>query len=522
MNSDTGNNEQLGGSGEQAPTGHQYTEVTPGQDPVTGQIPATGAPTAEVPMSPPAAGAAVPPQTPPPPPPWTPGPSGAGVPGGYWVPGTTPPSGTPPYPYGGYYAHGAPPPFYAPTPKRRSLRTWGVTAAAAAVLIAASGVVGAAVEHAVDRSPTSSLGTTPSQGSGGLGSGLGGLGSGGLGSGGLGSGGLGSGSGPSNSPAGVNTAAIAAQVDPALVDIDTTLAQTGAAAGTGMVLTSSGLVLTNNHVIENATTINAQIVGSGQSYTAKVIGYSVTDDVALLQLQNASGLKTITTGDPSTVTVGQPVVAIGNAGGTGGTPTAVGGTITALNQTITAGDSGTLSETLHGLFETDADIQPGDSGGALVNTSGKVIGMNTAAAESNGATSQGYAITIDQAMSIANQIKKGQASATVQIGPRALLGVEVSDGSQSGAGGFFGGSGGGSSVAGAFVDEVQPGSGADGAGIVPGDTIVSINNSTISTSEDLSNVLLTHKPGDTVTVGWVDAQGASHSASVQLTTGPPA
>jgi S1-C subfamily serine protease len=177
---------------------------------------------------------------------------------------------------------------------------------------------------------------------------------------------------------------------------------------------------------------------------------------------------------------------------------------------------------LHGLFETDADIQPGDSGGALVDTSGKVIGMNTAAAESNGATSQGYAITIDQAMSIANQIKKGQASATVQIGPRALLGVVVSDGSQSGAGGFFGGSGGGSSVAGAFVDEVQPGSGADGAGIVPGDTIVSINNSTISTSEDLSNVLLTHKPGDTVTVGWVDAQGASHSASVQLITGPPA
>ena len=311
-------------------------------------------------------------------------------------------------------------------------------------------------------------------------------------------------------------------MDPALVDIDTTLAQTGAAAGTGMVLTSSGLVLTNNHVIENATTINVQIVGTGQTYTAHVVGYSVTDDVALLQLQNASGLKTINVGNSSNVSVGQPVVAIGNAGGTGGTPTAVAGTITALDQTITAGDSGTLSETLNGLLETNADIQPGDSGGALVDTSGKVVGMNTAAAEDDGTTNQGYAIGINQAISIIDQIKKGQSSSTIQIGPRALLGVEVSDGSSSG-GGIFGGSGSsGSGVAGAYVQEVQPGSAADGAGITAGDTIVSIDNATISTAQDLSNALLKDKPGDTVTVGWVDAQGASHSASVQLTTGPPA
>jgi S1-C subfamily serine protease len=390
----------------------------------------------------------------------------------------------------------------------------------AAVVIAASGVVGGVVEHAVDHN---ALSNTPSLGSGSTGSTGSGFGP-DFGSGsGSGSGlGSGSGSGSQNAPAGVNTSAIASKVDPGLVDIDTTLAQGGAAAGTGMVLTSSGLVLTNNHVIENAETINAQVVGTGKTFTATVLGYSVTDDVALLQLQNASGLKTVTQGKSSNLSVGQPVVAIGNAGGTGGTPTAVAGTITALNQTITAGDAGTLSETLKGLLETDANIQPGDSGGALVNTSGQVVGMNTAASELNGGTNQGYAIGIDQAMSIANQIKKGQASSTIQIGPRALLGVDVTDSSQSGGEGFSGGSGSTPSTAGAYVEGVESGSAADSAGIGTGDTIVSVNNATISSAEDLTNALLHQKPGDTVTVGWVDASGASHTASVQLTTGPPA
>ena len=289
-----------------------------------------------------------------------------------------------------------------------------------------------------------------------------------------------------------------------------------------MVLTSSGLVLTNNHVIENATTINVQIVGSGRTYSAHVVGYSVSDDVALLQLQNASGLKTISIGNSSNLSVGQPVVAIGNAGGTGGTPTPVGGTVTALNQTITAGDSGTLSETLNGLIETEADIQPGDSGGALVNTSGKVIGMNTAAAESNGTgTNQGYAIGINQAIAIADQIKKGQSSSTIQIGPRALLGRRGDRRVVVGWGVLRG-----RATVRAWPAPTcrwcRPGARPTPPGSGTSDTIVSINGSTISTAADLSNALLKYKPGDTVTVGWVDVQGTSHSASVQLTTGPPA
>jgi len=293
-----------------------------------------------------------------------------------------------------------------------------------------------------------------------------------------------------------------------------------------MVLTSSGLVLTNNHVIEEATTINAQVGGTGRTYTANVVGYDVVDDVALLQLQDASGLKTITPGNSSNVSVGQPVVAIGNAGGKGGSPTVVTGTIVAVNQTITAGDPGSLSETLHGLLETDAGIQPGDSGGPMVNASGLVIGMDTAASTNSAfggsTTNQGYAIGINAALSIANQIKAGAASANIQIGPRAFLGVAVTDtGSSSGLGGF-GSTGGGSTVAGAYVERVQSGSAAENAGIGAGDVIVSVGSTTIGSASDLSTALSTYHPGETVTIGWVDATGASHTASVQLTAGPPA
>jgi S1-C subfamily serine protease len=288
-----------------------------------------------------------------------------------------------------------------------------------------------------------------------------------------------------------------------------------------MILTASGLVLTNNHVIENATTINAQVVG-GASYSARVLGYSVTDDIALLQLSGASGLSIVTTADSSALTVGQPVVGIGNAGGVGGTPSAVAGTITGLDQMITAGDSGTLSETLSGLIETDADIQPGDSGGPLVNTSGEVVGMDTAASSSNGeGASQSYAIAIDQALALARQIESGHSSAAVTIGgSRALLGVEVSD-SSSGGLGFSAGSG-SASGAGAYVAGVQSGSPADQAGITTGDTIVSVDGGAVSSSQDLSKALLDHAPGQTVSVGWVDSAGSSHTASVQLAQGPPA
>src|SRR5580704_3558392 len=174
----------------------------------------------------------------------------------------------------------------------------------------------------------------------------------------------------------LTTAQIASRVDPAIVDVTSTLGyQQATAKGTGMVLTSNGEILTNNHVIDGATSISVTDIGNGKTYTASVVGYDRSHDIAVLQLHNASGLTTANLAGSSTASVGQQVVGVGNAGGTGGTPSAAGGTVTALNQSITASDEGDgTSEQLSGLIQTNADIQPGDSGGALVDTSGQVLG----------------------------------------------------------------------------------------------------------------------------------------------------
>src|SRR5208282_4181551 len=238
---------------------------------------------------------------------------------------------------------------------------------------------------------------------------------------------------------------IASRVDPGLVDVVSTLGDEQAtAAGTGIVLTSNGEVLTNNHVIDGATSIKVTDIGNDG-----------TQDVAVIQLQNASGLTTASLGDSSTVQTGDNVVALGNAGGKGGTPSVAAGTVTALNQAITASDEGAgNSEQLTGLIETNADIQPGDSGGSLVNAYGQVIGMDTAASsgtqvqsQSGQTAEQAYAIPINEATSIAQQIEAGTTSAKVHIGATAFLGVETqpaSQGSDNGSGGSggFGGFGG--------------------------------------------------------------------------------
>jgi S1-C subfamily serine protease len=303
--------------------------------------------------------------------------------------------------------------------------------------------------------------------------------------------------------------AVAAKVNPGIVDINTVLGyQGGSAAGTGMVLTSSGEVLTNNHVIAGATRIRVTLVTTGRTYTAKVVGTDPADDIAVLQLQGASGLKTIKTGDSSKVTVGTQVVAIGNALGAGGTPSAVGGTIVALNQTITAGDaSGGGMEQLSGLIQTDAALQPGDSGGPLVTTNSQVIGMDTAASSSyrfQAANGVSFAIPINTALSVARQIESGTPPKGGTIGTGAFLGVSV-DRTQGG---------------GAVVAGVATGTPADAAGIVGGDTITSVDGSPITSATGLTSALAGHKPGDKVTVGWVDATGQQHRAVVTLASGP--
>jgi S1-C subfamily serine protease len=283
----------------------------------------------------------------------------------------------------------------------------------------------------------------------------------------------------------LTTSQIAAKVDPGLVDVNTTLGyQGGKAAGTGMVLTSTGEVLTNNHVIDGATSIKATDVGNGRTYTAKVVGYDKTHDVAVLQLQNASGLQTVTLSSAAPQT-GQKVVALGNALGKGGTPSVVSGRINGLGQSITASDQGAVdSEQLTGMIGHNAPIQPGDSGGALVNTEGEVIGMNTAASDSSSsgspsqssqtqAATQAFAIPITRASSIAGQIEAGTASSTVHIGATAFLGVETSPSGAGSFGGNFPGSGGSGDIPGFGGSGDIPGFGGNGdipgfGGSIPG------------------------------------------------------
>ncbi len=340
---------------------------------------------------------------------------------------------------------------------------------------------------------------------------------------------------------------IAAEVDPGLVDINTTLNYQGEeAAGTGMVLTSTGEVLTNNHVIDGATSISVTDIGNGKTYTATVVGYDRTDDVAVLQLAHASGLKTVDLGDSSAAKIGESVVAIGNAGGSGGTPSVAGGSVTALNQSITASDDGGgNAEQLSGLLETNAGIEPGDSGGPLVKTSGQVLGMDTAAstdgtssqssAQSTSGTvssgTQAYAIPIDKALSLATQIEAGTASTTVHIGATAFLGVEVesTDAGSSGTGSFggFGGFGDsgqgttGGTTSGALVAGIASGTPASVAGLSAGDTITSVGDHTVSSPTALSQVMLSLKAGQSTTITYVNLSGQSETTTVTLTAGPP-
>jgi S1-C subfamily serine protease len=329
----------------------------------------------------------------------------------------------------------------------------------------------------------------------------------------------------------LTTAQIAQKVDPGLVDIVTNLGyQQGQAAGTGIVLTSSGEVLTNNHVIRGATQIKATDVGNGRTYTAKVVGYDEKDDVAVLQLQGASGLQTVTPSSAG-VSVGDKVVALGNAEGKGGTPSKAVGKVTGLGRTITASDEGSgRSEQLSGMIQTNAPIQPGDSGGALANRAGDIVGMNTAASagismtgfqgQSSQGQTQAFAIPISKAERIADQIEAGQASSSVHIGQTAFLGVQVSTGS-AGFGGF-GGNGDGTASNGALVAGVVSGSAVAQAGLTQGDEITSVAGHAVSSADGISSALATHHPGDKITIGWTDQAGQSHTATVTLTTGPAA
>jgi S1-C subfamily serine protease len=321
----------------------------------------------------------------------------------------------------------------------------------------------------------------------------------------------------------LSAAAIANQDDAAIVDVVTTLGyQNGQAAGTGIVLTSSGEILTNHHVIQGSTSITVKVSNSSQTYKATVVGFDATDDIAILQAEGASGLTTAPLGNSSAVTVDQLVVAIGNALNKPGLPTVTEGTVTQVGRSISvSGDSGTV-EQLKNLLETSAPLQPGNSGGPLLDTGGQVIGINTAASGGNipdGGTNDGYAIPINDALTIAHQIESAHSTATVHIGASPFLGVQVRGGAQD-----FGGGGapGSSSGSGVLVAGVESGTPAESAGIAAGDQIIAVAGTTVSSQSELTSALSAKHPGDTVTVTWVDQSNSQHQATIRLATGPTA
>jgi S1-C subfamily serine protease len=253
------------------------------------------------------------------------------------------------------------------------------------------------------------------------------------------------------------------------------------------------------------------VPSTGRAYSATVVGYSLSGDVAVLKLANASGLQTATVGDSAGVKVGDRVTAVGNAGGRGGSPTVTTGTVTGLHRSITVGDTQGGAVRLADLIGTNASLEPGDSGGPLLDRAGRVIGMDTAADtgfDLHGGS--GFAIPIGRALTLVKSIERGRTTATVHVGPTSFLGISVSSAER--AGGISGG---------ALVSGVLSGSPADDAGLESGDVITSIAGRAISSPTALVTALLRTSPGQPVQVRWSDQSGFTHSRTVRPVAGPP-
>jgi S1-C subfamily serine protease len=301
----------------------------------------------------------------------------------------------------------------------------------------------------------------------------------------------------------VDAQAATAEESKGVVLIDTVVDYgSGEAAGTGLVLTGDGLVLTNHHVVADSTSITVTVPSTGRDYVADVVGYDATDDVAVLQLEHASGLTTVTT-DTSGATAGEAVTAVGNAEG-GGTLLAADGTVTAPSSNITVSDDQGGTESLSHLIEVNADVVSGDSGGALLDSDGEVIGMNVAAS-SGSADVTGYAIPIDTVLDIATRIVAGDTGGGIELGYDGALGVQLY------------GDAGAPVVAGL----VEDGAAAD-AGITTGSTITSFGGTTVTSIDQLSTAVAKHDAGDRVRVGWTDTSGQQHTATVRLGRAPVA
>jgi S1-C subfamily serine protease len=268
--------------------------------------------------------------------------------------------------------------------------------------------------------------------------------------------------------------------------------------GTGMIISSNGMVVTNDHVVRLALETGAPITvsraGSSRRLRARLVGASAANDVALLRIEGVSGLPAVTFGDSNKLVVGDAVVAIGNALGLGaGTPTVTQGIVSALGRTVTAGGGSTTTETLTDMIQTDAAINPGNSGGPLIDSNGHVVGMNTAVADSTvgGSNAQniGFAIPSATIEALVPGLERPGKARGAYLGAV----TETLTGALRSADGL-------SPRRGAVVVGVLSGSPAAAAGLQRGDVIVALDTRRITSSQQLSRALRRDAVGQAVAV----------------------
>lgn len=349
-------------------------------------------------------------------------------------------------------------------------------------------------------------------------------------------------------PGPLSDTAIRARIEPSVVDVTATLTYDDeTASGTGFVVDArSGLILTNNHVIRDATSVIVTVPATGHAYPASIVGVSVTADIAVLSIRPSAGLRSAPLGDSAGVGVGTRVLSFGNQAGTGGSPTVTRGFITGTGRTIQANDGAAgFSETLHGMLATTARIEPGDSGGPLAGAAGTVIGVDTAAGTGGPAT--GYAIPINTAMATEREITAGHGGRGIILGAGGFLGVMVGPGSarspvaqQKQERSLRTGSGNSPTAtrcvttqadattpaaiapasAGALVVGVLCGTGAATAGIGPGDVITAVNGHLVDSSSGLTGLVSRYPLGSVLRVTWVAASGGTRTAMIELSPAP--
>lgn len=254
----------------------------------------------------------------------------------------------------------------------------------------------------------------------------------------------------------------------------------GRATGTGVVITSDGDILTNDHVVDGADNVSVLFAGDTEPTPATVLAVDVGNDLALIHVDK-TGLTPAVFADPDSIDIGDEVVAVGFALDLDGGPTVTRGIVSALNRTIVSGDGA-----LDGLIQTDTAISSGNSGGPLVNTRGQVIGINTAVFQSSGevaANNVGFSISVAEALPVIEELR---AQANGQARTEGYLGVSVLDRNDGGLG--------------AMIAEVSPGSPADIAGMKVDDVVIQADGSPVDGQPALVAAIRDKSPGDTIKI----------------------